>query len=116
MGETFPRTDKILCQLGEMIRELRSLKPPPGVAGVESCVGGSHCDIRIPRRDPRFGPFKTTQEFHHWLREGFDTADYPDNPRNLPKEDWQDLKDMVLMQDGEWGPLCLLTATRARLI
>lgn len=37
------------------------------------------------RRDPRFRPFKTTQEFHHWLREGFDTADHSDKPGTSPK-------------------------------
>lgn len=94
--------DKILGQLSEMVREFRGWKPAPGVVGVESCVGGSLCDTRIPRRDPRFGPFKTIQEFHRWLREGFKTADYLNNPRNLSEADWRDLHDMIEMQDGEW--------------
>lgn len=54
------------------------------------------------RRDPRFRPFKTIQEFHHWLREGFDTAYHSDNPGNPPKTGCQDLKDVISVQNGEW--------------
>ncbi|KAK3306716.1 uncharacterized protein B0T15DRAFT_150781 [Chaetomium strumarium] len=58
--------DAIFEQLRSMINELRSLPPGPGV-GIESCVGGSLTDPRLERANPRFGPFKTTQEFHLWL-------------------------------------------------
>lgn len=47
---------KVYAELKAMLRELRALKPSPDT-GVESCVGGSLYDSRIPRC-PRFGPFK----------------------------------------------------------
>jgi hypothetical protein len=49
-------------QLRKIFEVLRSLPPPN--TGVASCVGGSLYDSRIPRGNPRFGPFKTIQEFH----------------------------------------------------
>jgi aminoglycoside phosphotransferase len=58
----------ILEDMKRLISELRSLEPPPGT-GVQSCVGGSLRDCRMPRSCPRFGPFETIQEFHPWLRE-----------------------------------------------
>jgi aminoglycoside phosphotransferase (APT) family kinase protein len=84
-------------QLRDMLQELRSLKPLPGV-GVASCIRGSLRDSRIPRSSPRFGPFATIQDFHFWLREEFDTKDQDGD------EDWQDIKDMIAMQDGPWPP------------
>ncbi|KAK5628933.1 hypothetical protein RRF57_004648 [Xylaria bambusicola] len=60
--------ENILAQLKAMIQELRSLAPPPST-GVESCVGGMLYDSRISRGTLRFGPFKTIQEFHFWLRQ-----------------------------------------------
>jgi aminoglycoside phosphotransferase len=85
-------------QLKVMFQELRSLTPPPGV-GVESCVGGSLRDSRIARSSPRFGPFKTTQEFHLWLRNGLRPEDHPDREED---EDWKDIKAMAQKQDGPW--------------
>lgn len=55
--------ESIFVQLRKMVEELRALTPPPNT-GVESCVKGSLFDSRIPRGNPRFGPFKTIQEFH----------------------------------------------------
>ncbi|EKD12877.1 serine/threonine protein kinase [Drepanopeziza brunnea f. sp. 'multigermtubi' MB_m1] len=62
---------KVLLQLKQMVQELRALKPPPG-AGVERCVGGSMIDCRLPHGTPRFGPFKTIQDLHRWLRDGYE--------------------------------------------
>ncbi|KAH6640646.1 kinase-like domain-containing protein [Chaetomium tenue] len=76
----------IFAQLKSIFRELRSLPPPPGV-GIQSCVGGSLRDCRIPQSLPRFGPFKTINEFHLWLREGLQLEEHLD-----PK------------QDGPWPP------------
>ncbi|AEO66513.1 uncharacterized protein THITE_2114640 [Thermothielavioides terrestris NRRL 8126] len=83
-----------------MLQELRSLPPPPGV-GIESCVGGSLRDSRIARSWPRFGPFKTTQEFHQWLRRDFRPEE---RSKYVDDQDWEDLKDMVAKQDGPWPP------------
>ncbi|KAF2647146.1 hypothetical protein K491DRAFT_709319 [Lophiostoma macrostomum CBS 122681] len=58
-----PSLEKILSQLKDMIQELRALETPPGT-GIESCVGGSLFDSRIPHGTPRFGPFRTTQDLH----------------------------------------------------
>lgn len=75
-GEELPTVSKtiskdslegILSQLRKIFQELRALNPPLGT-GVESCVGGPLYDSRIPRGNPRFGPFKTIQDFHFWLR------------------------------------------------
>ena len=48
----------VFAQLRGIFQELRSLTPPLGT-GVESCVGGSLYDSRLPRGNARFGPFKT---------------------------------------------------------
>jgi serine/threonine protein kinase len=60
-------------QLRKIFEVLRSL--PPLNTGVASCVGGSLYDSRIPRGNPRFGPFKTIQEFHLWLRQDLKPED-----------------------------------------
>jgi hypothetical protein len=59
---------KIFDQLKAIFRELRTLKPPDDT-GVESCLGGSVREGRIPRPLPRMGPLKTVQEFHIFLRD-----------------------------------------------
>ena len=90
--------DGVLSQLRKIIRELRALTPPPGT-GVESCVGGSLYDSRIPRGNPRFGPFKTIQDFHFWLRRDLKPEDLQDRERD---QDWHDVQDMISRQDGPW--------------
>ncbi|KAK5169875.1 uncharacterized protein LTR77_005853 [Saxophila tyrrhenica] len=92
---------KIFSQLKAMFEELRSLKPPPGT-GAESCVGGRGYDCRIPRC-PQFGPFKTIQDFHFWLREGFNLTDQP-KPDNLDETEWADLEKTVAMHEGPFPP------------
>ncbi|ROT42209.1 kinase-like protein [Sodiomyces alkalinus F11] len=90
----------ILTQLRTMLQELRALPPPPG-AGVQSCVGGSLMDSRIPHARPRFGPFSTIQAFHKWLRKDYRLEDHP------PIKDDGDRKGvelMIAMQDGPWPP------------
>ncbi|KAK3942108.1 serine threonine kinase [Diplogelasinospora grovesii] len=106
----------ILAQLRRMLQELRSLTLPPGVVGVESCVGGSLRDSRIPKSCPRLGPFKTIQDFHVWLREGFqmkaveEALNGDKSKRNVhtTDQDWEDLKNMITKQDGPW-PLPVFT-------
>lgn len=92
--------DAVLTQLRRMLRELRALSPRQD-AGIESCVGGSLRDSRIPRSRPRFGPFKTTQEFHLWLRDGLRPEEYPDRKND---QDWEDIKAMAAKHDGPWPP------------
>ncbi|KAK4149019.1 serine threonine kinase [Chaetomidium leptoderma] len=89
----------IFEQLRSMFQELRSLSPPD--AAISSCIGGSLCDSRIPRSWPRFGPFKTTQDFHRWLRHGLRPEDHPERTND---QDWKDIKDMATKQDGPWPP------------
>ncbi|KAF2273474.1 kinase-like protein [Westerdykella ornata] len=92
--------EKIFLQLKNMIQELRSLKPPPGT-GIQSCVGGSLYDTRLPHGTPRFGPFKSTLEFHHWLRDGLEPSQIGPH---VSEEDARDLKAMVARQDrDDWG-------------
>ncbi|KAI0528277.1 kinase-like domain-containing protein [Xylaria bambusicola] len=90
--------EDVFAQLKAMIQELRSLTPPPGT-GVESCVGGSLYDSRISRGTPRFGPFKTIQEFHFWLRRDLKPEDLKDRERD---QEWDDLLEMMRLQDGPW--------------
>ncbi|KAF5565910.1 serine threonine kinase [Fusarium napiforme] len=90
----------VFAQLRRMFQELRSLTPPPNT-GIESCIGGSLRDSRIPRSRPRFGPFKTVQDFHRWLREDLQPEDHPDRADD---QDWKDIKEMITKQDGSWPP------------
>lgn len=92
--------DRILAQLRTMLQELRSLQPPPGT-GVESCCGGSLRDSRIPRSWPRFGPYKTIQSFHLWLRHELRPEMHP---TKKDTEGWKDIEDMAAKQDGPWRP------------
>jgi aminoglycoside phosphotransferase len=91
----------IFEQLRKIFEVLRSLSPPN--TGVASCVGGSLYDSRIPRGNPRFGPFKTIQEFHFWLRHDLKPEDLKAQETN---QDWHDLNMMTSLQDGPWGPPC----------
>ncbi|KAL8297126.1 hypothetical protein RB600_002215 [Gaeumannomyces tritici] len=96
---------RLLQHLRSIVQELRSIPPPPGMVGVQSCTGGSLHDCRIPRDYPRFGPFNSIREFHFWLRDGFDLANYPHrDAADADDEDgmWRGLKDMVALQDGPW--------------
>ena len=93
----------IFKQLRAMLAELRALPAPPD-AGVQSCIGGSLRDSRIPRSRPRFGPFKSTQAFHLWLREGLRPEEHPERDDDQD-QDWQDIKTMAAQQDGPWPPL-----------
>ena len=68
---------------------------------MESCVGGSLFDSRIPRGMPRFGPFKTIQDFHFWLRRDLVPEHLKDREQD---QDWHDLQDMMSLQDGPWPP------------
>lgn len=89
----------VYSQLRGMIQELRSLTPPPGMVGVQSCVGGSLYDSRIAHAKSRFGPFATIQEFHRWLREGLNPADHPEREAD---EDWLKVTHMAAKQEGPW--------------
>ncbi|KAH7360186.1 kinase-like domain-containing protein [Rhexocercosporidium sp. MPI-PUGE-AT-0058] len=90
---------KIFLQLKSMIKELRALQPPLKT-GVESCVGGSLYESRLPNGTPRFGPFKTIQEFHRWLRDGLDENTRPGD--HVSDEDATAIKAMIVKQDGPW--------------
>lgn len=94
--------DKLFAQLRLMMQELRSLQPRPG-SGVGSCIGGSLFDCRMPRPDCRFGPFKTIQDFHLWLRGNLRPSEV-EMPEQATEEDWGDVKDMAARQDGPWPP------------
>ncbi|KAI1397570.1 kinase-like protein [Hypoxylon fuscum] len=93
--------ESIIAQLRRMLLELRAVPPPPGT-GVESCARGSLRDPRMYRSCPRFGPFKTTEDFHSWLRGGLQLHDFPYSIKD--KQDWKDFQEMVAMQDRPWSP------------
>jgi len=100
-GRTQQSKDKITAQLRAIFEELRALKPPG--AGIESCVGGSLFDCRLPQSDRRFGPFPSVQAFHRWLRDDISLEDVQPRP-TLSEEDLQEIKAMVIKQDGPWPP------------
>lgn len=90
----------LLRQLKSMLDELRALQRPRDV-GVQNCVNGSLHDSRILHGQTRFGPFKTIQDFHLWLRGGHllsSIEEKQDHP------DWQEIKEMAIRQDGAWPP------------
>ncbi|USP80544.1 kinase-like protein [Curvularia clavata] len=58
---------KILDQLKKMVEEMRRISPPEDV-GVASVNGGPLYDVRLPGTAFYFGPFKTVQDFHKFLR------------------------------------------------
>lgn len=87
----------ILDQLREMFIELRKLAPPSGA--VQSCTYGSLRDSRIPKAEPRFGPFNSIQVFHAWLRDGLQ-ADQTSAHQNA--QDINDVSEMIRKQDGPW--------------
>ncbi|KAF2183005.1 hypothetical protein K469DRAFT_728320 [Zopfia rhizophila CBS 207.26] len=91
---------KIFLQLKDMIQELRALQPLPNT-GVESCVGGSLYDSRLPHGALRFGPFKTAQEFHRWLRNNLEPTRIGDH---VTDQDADDIKAMIAKQNGQWPP------------
>ncbi|KAH8696351.1 kinase-like domain-containing protein [Talaromyces proteolyticus] len=108
LSEAWPKLSKvskyeIYAQLRDMFQELRSLEPHPH-RGVESTTAGSLRDFRYPRvsgPQPRFGSFRTIQEFHRQLR------------NNLPLEkllgwkenhNWQEIKEVITKHDGPWPP------------
>ncbi|KAK6958398.1 hypothetical protein Daesc_001197 [Daldinia eschscholtzii] len=94
--------ESILSQLRHMLQELREIKPPPNT-GVESCVGGSLQDPRMTRSYPRFGPFKTIQDFHSWLRGGLEIEDFPNGiPNPQTDHDWDDFQELVEKQKRPW--------------
>ncbi|KFH40436.1 hypothetical protein ACRE_089000 [Hapsidospora chrysogenum ATCC 11550] len=90
--------ESVLTQLKRMTGDLRAIPSPPGT-GIESCVGGSLRDSRIPRCRPRMGPFKTVQVFHFWLR---DYLRLEEHGTRQGDGDWQDVKEMVAKQDEPW--------------
>jgi aminoglycoside phosphotransferase len=97
------QTERVFDQLRKMMDELRSLKPPAGMVGVQSSVGGSLYDVRLPHGNPRFGPFVTQQDFHRWLRKDF-TMDDIENRERLDEQDYVDLEDMIVKQEEKWPP------------
>lgn len=80
---------KILDQLKKMIEQLRSIAPPEGI-GVAHVNGGYLSDYRIPGTSNRFGPFKTVQDFHRFLRSGQEA-----HPEHIPE-----INDLISLQNN----------------
>ncbi|EEU37261.1 uncharacterized protein NECHADRAFT_92249 [Fusarium vanettenii 77-13-4] len=94
--------NKLLAQLKLLIENLRLLQPLPGT-GVESCTGGSLFDSRIARSGGRFGPFKTIQDFHLWLRDNLQPSEV-EKPEQASQEDWND----PVLTHGDLNPSNIL--------
>jgi hypothetical protein len=80
---------KILEQLKNLIREIRSLAKPESF-GVANVDGGSLYDGRVQGGSRRFGPFQTVQEFQKFIRGGVARE-----PGHIPEID-----KMMEQQDG----------------
>jgi hypothetical protein len=80
---------KILSQLKEMVAAMRKLSPPN--LEVSNVDGGILYDCRI-HGPMQFGPFKSIQDFHKYLRGGLDSG--PDNP--------DDVSELIAWQDRSW--------------
>lgn len=87
--------DKILQQLGSLIREMRSLETPNGT-GVSNISGGPIFDLRLPNR-AHWGPFNSIHDFHRELRNGIE----PDNIMDLG-DTTEELKDLVKFHERPW--------------
>ncbi|KAF2675419.1 kinase-like protein [Microthyrium microscopicum] len=83
--------DKILVQVKDYIKELRSLNYPKTI-GIANVDGGLLSDGRVPGGSPQFGPFETIQEFHRFLRAGL-TREAGYEP---------EVDHMMELQDGPW--------------
>ncbi|KAG8161069.1 hypothetical protein KVR01_009333 [Diaporthe batatas] len=106
LGKIWRRTSEqtrasLLDQLRQHLDQLRAL-PPPTEFAVGSCTGGSLQDFRQSCAPPpvRFGPFRTIQDFHNWLREGLK----PGESTDLDPKDVEELNDMIARQEGPWPP------------
>ncbi|KAJ0124414.1 protein kinase subdomain-containing protein [Diaporthe amygdali] len=91
----------LLGQLRQIVDELRALEPPSEFC-VGSCTGGSLQDFRQSRAPPpvRFGPFRTMQDFHSWLRDGLKQGE----AENMEQAELDSVNEMIARQDGPWPP------------
>lgn len=91
----------LLDQLRQMVDELRALQPPTEFA-VGTCIGGSLQDFRQSRAPPpvRFGPFKTIQDFHSWLRDGLKQG----QAENMEQAELSEVNEIIARQEGPWPP------------
>ncbi|KAK2606719.1 hypothetical protein N8I77_005450 [Diaporthe amygdali] len=91
----------LLGQLRQIVDELRALETPSEFS-VGSCTGGSLQDFRQSRAPPpvRFGPFRTIQDFHSWLRDGLKQGE----AENMEQADLNSVNEMIARQDGPWPP------------
>lgn len=90
-----PNTSKVklLESLKGIILEMRKLGTES--PAISSVTGGSLYDPRMPTATGRFGPFKNTQEFHKYLRNGIEAHSNHND----------DVNKLVSMQPQEWnGP------------
>lgn len=76
--------------LKKLLLEMRGLIPQSDA--ICSISGGSLYDLRIPQMTSRFGPFKSTREFHDFLRNGIQAhSNHGDNFLkliSLHSQDW----------------------------
>lgn len=77
-----------------MIAELRSI-PHPEHLGIANVTGGPLYDQLLPSdsHTSRFGPFKTTADFHRHIRRGYDEER---SPR------WAEIDELVAKHKGTW--------------
>jgi aminoglycoside phosphotransferase len=80
---------KVLDYLKKMVEEMRRITPPEEV-GVANVDGGPLYDPRLPGSSLYFGPFKTVQDFHRYLRGGQEA--HPDH--------WADISELIARQEN----------------
>lgn len=88
---------RVLAHLRKLLAEMRALPAPSDQ--IASCIGGSLFNSSIPhtRGELRFGPFASAQQFHVWLRLGFQLADLHEGMKDRDR-----IEKMIRQQDGPW--------------
>lgn len=94
---------RILDQLRTMVAEMRDILPPKGM-GVANVKGGSLYDCRLPGSSTRFGPFKSVQAFHQYLRGGLEA--HPDH--------LSEVSELIAQHEVSW-PICFTHADLSSL-
>ena len=86
--------DNILCQLRQMIDEMRRILPAEHQK-IASATGGTIYDARLSGGPIRRGPFNDIGQFHLHVREGIEA-----HPDHFPE-----IHDLIAAQNETW-PIC----------
>ncbi|KAF2124398.1 kinase-like protein [Dothidotthia symphoricarpi CBS 119687] len=100
---------KILDQLKEMIEKMRRITSPEDI-GVANVDGGPLFDVRLPGTSNHFGPFRTIQDFHRYLRGGQEA--HPDHKPEISEliSQQDKLRTSLVFTHGDLSSLNILAS------